>query len=171
MSDIQTQAQGLFSFLSLKGSPGPRALVEQVMPTLDLGAFYRAGRLITSSNTSAAVSAVGQGATVTIPAGENWLVCGVMGALGSPLAIGTIMAAHLNVVAPGQNSFAVAELPASGASYTAAAVTDEVSQGFFFPQPQLFTPGTSFTCFLSRPCGGANTVVATARVLYVPLGV
>lgn len=171
MSDIQVQPAGLFSFLQLKGSPGPRVFAEQVLPTLDLSAFYRAGRLQTLDNSVTLVSTVGTGSTLVVPPGENWLVAGVMGALSTPSAVGTIMAARVAVAPPGGFSFDLAQVPVLGTGFTSVAATDQVNNGFWFPTPQIFTPGTSFITALTRPCGGVNTLTTTVRVAFVALGV
>lgn len=149
---IQGLPTGLLDLLGIKSTGrNPRLLLDEVRPVVDIFSLYSGNRLEPIA-TSAALAAVGDGATITVPAGEAWDLIGYEG--GFFVTAGSIIAgSEVSVGVTVQGSFIRMGTHASAADCGAG-------EGSHFaqmvPRRMLMPPGSNLRVRFDND-GGAST--------------
>lgn len=143
MFQIQKIAQGLAGQLGIfQTGEGPKALLEELRGTVDLGAHYLARDISTANTITDPASAIGDSAIVTVPAGETWKVIGA-GYTATNSAAGCLVDIGFDFI-PGQGSLALPLAQQLTQARTLAAANQVASSGILFPQPIIVQAGSGF---------------------------
>ena len=166
-SPISRRPTGLLDLLlTQQQGENPRTLLDSVSPTIDLVKFYESQRLDTSQS-SFAVTAVGNSADISIPQAEYWKVIGfdakwVAGAANQSMGL------RFEVGGVASNLL----FDFFSQDITRAAIGDVAAYTFMLPQTIIYPSGSFFRFRVTElTLGGAGSISVTITAHYVRMDV
>ena len=160
---IQTQAAGLLSLLGITGSgDNPAELGSTVVPTFDMLNVYAVRNLQQLAVGSAvAPAASGSAVSITVPAGEYWLVRDVSGSMLASAAAQQLGHSIIYQVTSGVPSLCI-----DTCTNLASIAANDIGR-CFSRQDRIFGPGAVFSCIVERT--NAANVSFTIAVTFLRL--
>lgn len=151
---IQSSPQGILDLLGVNLGDHPRLMADELRPIVDFTRFYLEPFYDEKQDVATAVSAPGNGAALTIPPRELWVVHMLGGEAQTPSAVGTQMKISVSfrpapILAPIQLG--------QSETLTSGLANERIGVGVQFPGGFVAGAGTTFFGTVLVDPTGANT--------------